>query len=371
MRSPRLVGTATFLAVGGFMLTLAAVFYADARRSSTEAVAAPIVASRIVPAAGRTSTAHELVYKSPGPEGPADQAETVPVALWEAAVQSGQVRLKRDSDGRAHIWQPASTTTLTIVAGIGAAFALFSLVIALPASSSWFERRIAQLPFWVLFGSIWMSVGLPFLGSSLFLAWQDWRLSTASRTTEGVVLFKEVTRSGKNGSTPTYRHSVRYRFQSEDGRTREGESEVSEAVWSGTAEGRPVPIEYLPGSSTHRVAGAHRRWTLAIFGAVGLLVGGAGALIVRADWRHRNRVKRLQETGVRTPARVLAVEAARIRVGGEPLWKITYEYRDREQRKRKGTTQVTAEEAEQWKAGDAATILLDPVSPASTVWIGA
>jgi hypothetical protein len=371
IRSPRLVATVVFLGVAIVLYAVAGTLLRDARRFASEAIAAPVVASRVVLAGGQTSTAYELIYRGLSPAGdPLVQVETVPVAVWEAAVRSGQVRLKREAGGQAHVWQPAATLTIGIVAAIGAMFTLVALSIALPGPSSWLERQVARLPFWTLFGSIWLSVGLPFLVLSLLFAWQDWRLSTSGTTASGTVLIKEVARSGSTPSGPTYRYTVHYRFEDADGRVREGKSDVPESTWTGVVEQQPVAIQRVPGSSLHRVAGTHERWELAIFGGVGLLIGGAGALIVRADWRSRRRARRLQESGVRAVARVTSVEAARLRVNREQLWKIKYEYRDAEHRTRTGSTTVTADEAERWKAGDTAAILLDPAAPASTVWIG-
>ncbi len=371
IRSPRLVGTVVFLAIAIVLWAVAGTLLRDAGRFAAEAMAAPVIGSRVVLAGGHTSTAYELIYRGPTPNGGAvDQVETVPVAVWEAAVQSGAVRLKQASDGHGRVWQPAATLTIGILAAIGAMFTWIALLIALPGPSSWLERHVAQLPFWTLFGSIWLTVGLPFLVLSLVFAWQDWRLSTSGSTARGTVLIKEVARSGSTPSGPTYRYTVHYRFEDTDGRVREGKNEVPEAQWAALVERQPVPIDHVPRSSLHRIAGAHERWALAIFGGVGLLVGGAGALIIRADWRNRRRARRLQESGVRAFARVTSVEATRLRVNREQLWKIKYEYRDGEHRTRTGSTTVTAEEAERWKAGDTAAILLDPAAPTSTVWIG-
>ena len=371
IRSPRLVGTVVFLGVAIALFAVAGTLLRDARRFATEAVPVPVVASRVALAGGQTSTAYELMYRGLSADGGSrDQVEIVPVAVWEAAVRSGEVRLKRDADGHGHVWQPASNLTVGILAAVGVMFTLLALAIALPAPSTWVERQVAQLPFWTLFGSIWLTVGLPFLAMSLVFAWQDWRLSTSGSTARGIVLVKEVGRSGKTPSGPTFRYTVHYRFEDGTGRVREGKSEVPEAQWSSVVEQQPVPIEYVRGSSMHRVAGAHERWELAIFGGVGLLIGGAGALIIRADWRNRRRARRLQESGVRALARVTSVEAMRVRVNREQLWKIRYEYRDGEHRTHTGSTTVTADEAGRWKAGDTAAILLDPAAPASTVWIG-
>jgi hypothetical protein len=308
IRSPRLVATAVFVAVGGLVLTVAWRLDRDARRFSTESVEAALVAARVVPASGMTSTVYEVTYQPGSGAGlGSPRTEAVPVSIWESASRSGRVPTKRLDDGEFQVWRPASGTTIGVFAGVGLSLLLFGVGIA--TAGPRIERAVSGVSFWTLFGSIWLTVGAPFFMLALFFTWQDWRLSTVGSTVQGTVLTKDVTRSGSTPSGPTLRHSVRYRFEAANGRALEGMSEVSEAVWADLVERQPVPIEYLPGSSTHRVAGAHRRWTMAIFGGVGVLIGGAGALIVRADRRQRRRVRRLQQSGVRALARVTSVEA--------------------------------------------------------------
>jgi hypothetical protein len=381
LKAPRLFATCVLLAVSGVLLTIASWQYADARRFSREAIDAPLMSARLVPAAAQSSTAFELTYRTaPGPAP--DRTERVPVALWESAQESGRVRLKRAADGAVQIWRPASGTTIGILTGVGLALLLAAAAIAipgiraaararrgLPAPLSWTTRLLSRASFWTLFGSIWLSVGLPFLLLAAVFAWQDWRLSTSGRTAEGMVLTKDIRQNGKRGSRPTYRHSIQYRFEA-DGRVRQGQSDVSESAWAALVERQPVRIEYVPGSRLHRMAGTNERTELAIFGGVGLLVSAAGALIVRADWRSRRRAKRLLESGIRAHAKIVGVEPARIRVNREPLWRIRYEYLDREHRRRQGSTYVTVEEADRWKEGDTAAILVDPAAPRSTVWVG-
>ena len=383
IRSPHLIGTCVFLTVAAALLFIAGRLREDARRFDTESIAAPVVATRFIPAVAKTSTVFEVTYRPAAIGAGPDPTEAVPLALWEAARIEGRVRLKRTPEGDLHIWQPTSTTAVVILAAVGVAMLVTALAIAVPGVRAWARARrglpprpsftdrvLSRVSFWTLFGSIWLTVGLPFLLMTAFFAWQDWRLSTSGQTVNGLVLEKEVTRSGKTPSGPTFRHSVRYRFAG-DGRTHEGTGEVTESTWSALVERQPVSIEHVPGRlSLHRIAGTNRRMELAIFGGIGLLIGGAGALIIRADWRRRRRVLRLQRTGVRAVAKVVSVEPSGLRVNREHLWTLRYEYRDNEHRVRQGRAQVTAEDAERWKEGDSGAILFDPAAPRSTVWIG-
>ncbi len=98
-----------------------------------------------------------------------------------------------------------------------------------------------QSPFWVLFGSIWLLVGLPFVLLAGYFLVQERQLATTGRVVEAMVLTKDIGGSGDNVN-----RSVTYRFTSADGQTIEGRSEVGESIWNSVTERGPVRIAYLP-----------------------------------------------------------------------------------------------------------------------------
>ncbi len=385
IRSPQLVGGAVLAVVAAVLLVIAGRLYGDARRYAREAVEVEVLSSRVVPAEGQRSTAYELTYRLTSASGLVHaRSESVPVTLWEAAVASGRVRVRRHAEGVAdRIWQPSATSTIAIVTSVGIVLACAGVALGaagvrtwrraragVTAPPSWADRQLANVSFWTLFGSIWLIVGVPFVLLTAFFVWEDWRLSTTGRTVNGMVLVKNIAHSGSGPGGDTFRHSVRYRFEV-DGRAREGTAEVAEPAWALLVERDPVSIQYLSGWPTlHRMAGTNQRGELVIFGGVGLLIGGAGTLIVGADLRRKRRVRRLQASGVRARATVVSVEAMNVRVNRERLWRIRYEYRDSKQGARRGAAYVSEEEAARWSLGDQAAILMDPAQPQSTVWIG-
>ncbi len=368
----------------GVLLFIAGRLQQDARRFAIESVEVPVVSSRVVPATASTGTVYELTYRLTAAAGPGiERTEVVPVSVWETAAASGGVRLKPPLD-EPRIWQPPSTTTIRIVALVGLVLLLPPIALGIagvrravrrrqeiPDSPSRGARLLARASFWTVFGSIWLTVGLPFILLAGFFAWQDWQLTTAGRAASGLVLLKDINRSGSGSGSGSFRRTVLYRFEAPDGRVRERRAEVPETMWTGLAERGPVSIEYVQDRAwIHRVAGTNERTELAIFGGVGLLVAGAGALIVRADWRRKRRAARLREIGVRALATVVSVDALNVRVNGEQVWRIRYEYLDSEHRTQRGSAYVRVEEAQRWTKGDKAAVLFDPAKPRSTAWVG-
>jgi hypothetical protein len=224
---------------------------------------------------------------------------------------------------------------------------------------------INQGNFWVLFGSIWLLVGLPFLLGPGYFILQERQLATNGLETEGIVVTKEVGRSGDS-----VHRKIGYRFTA-DGQTFEGTSEVSEERWNSVTERGPVPIEYLPGRpAVSRVVGASELTLLLIFSFVGLLLSIAGGTIVFVSLRRARTTRRLLTSGVRADASVTEVEPMNLRVNGRPQWRLKYEYRDHRSRQHVGSMYLDGEEAERWKAGDAGIVLFDPDRPATAVWLG-
>jgi len=374
-----------FVVVAGLLLFLAVRMSQDARRSELGSFEASVIDARIVRATAVSSTVYELTYRVAIADRPSiERTESVPVAIWEAATAAGRVRVEPRPGEETRIRRVASDTAIGILAVVGLVLLLPALALGItgvrgvqrarrgiPDPPPWGAELLARLPFWTLFGSIWLLVGLPFILLVGYFIWEDRQLAVASRTVSGVVLAKAIARSD-NGSGPgRFRHSVHYRFEAGDGRILEDTSEVPEAMSAVLVEREPVPIQYVPGRPRlHRIAGTNRRGELALFGGIGLLIAGAGALIVRADWRRRRRAVRLRDAGIRALATVVQVDALRIRVNQEHLRRIRYQYQDLEHRTHRGVAYVTAEEAERWKPGDKAAILFDPARPRSVVWVG-
>ena len=142
--------------------------------------------------------------------------------------------------------------------------------------------------FWLLFGSIWLTVGLPFLFVAGYFIVQERQLTTRGQVVDAMVLTKDITGSPDSDT----QRSVTYRFTAEDGGVLQGRSDVSEEMWNALLERGPVAVVYLPGRpSVHHVVGAGKLTLLAIFASVGGLLlwqsgDAGGALFDPEQLRH-------------------------------------------------------------------------------------
>jgi hypothetical protein len=225
---------------------------------------------------------------------------------------------------------------------------------------------VAQNRFWVLFGSIWLAVGLPFVLLAGYFILRERQLDSSGQIADGIVLAKNVGRSGDS-----IHHSVTYRFTTSDGTTFEGKSEISEARWSSLKERGSVPVQYLPQRpSVNRVVGATKLTLLLIFSGVGVLLSTAGGTIITVSLRKARTRRRLLTAGVRTSATVAAVTPMNLRVNGRTQWRIKYDYQDYQNRPHRRSMYLNADEAKRWKAGDTGAVLFDPDRPQSAIWLG-
>jgi len=183
---------------------------------------------------------------------------------------------------------------------------------------------------------------------------------------EAMVLTKDV---GKSGDS--VHHSITYRFTTDDGRTLEGKSEVSESIWNAVTERGPVSVAYMPGRpSSNAVVGASKRTLLLIFSLAGLVLSTVGGTLVVVSLRKSRTARRLLTAGVRAPATVTEVRPLNLRVNGRTQWRLKYEYHDYQSRPYRRAMYLDADEAMHWKPGDTGDVLFDPDRPATSVWLG-
>lgn len=220
--------------------------------------------------------------------------------------------------------------------------------------------------FWAFFGSIWLIVGLPFLLIAGYLIVQERQLASAGRVVEGVVLAKHITRS-----KDTVTRSVTYRFEAADGRRIEGDSDVPESLWRSLTERGPVQVLYLPDRpSANRIAGTSKMTLLLIFSFVGGLLSIAGATIAGVALRNARVRRRLLTSGVRAPATIAEVKPMNLRINGRTQWRLTYEYRDHQNRPHRRSMHVDADEARRWQPGNTGDVMFDPERPRHAIWLG-
>jgi hypothetical protein len=219
--------------------------------------------------------------------------------------------------------------------------------------------------FWVLFGSIWLVIGLPFVLLAFYFLLQERQLETTGRVVEAMVLTK-----GIDGSSDMNR-SVTYRFTSADGQPIEGKSDVGESLWNSLTERGPVSIAYLPNRpAVNHVVGTSKLTLLIIFSFVGGLLSIAGGTIVTVARSSARTKRRLLTAGVRVPATVAEVKDMNLRVNGRTQWRLKYDYHDFRSRPHRRSLYLDADEASLWKPGDAGEVLFDPDRPDRAIWLG-
>jgi hypothetical protein len=224
----------------------------------------------------------------------------------------------------------------------------------------------AQSHFWVLFGSIWLLVGLPFLLLAGYFLVQERQLATTGRVVEATVLTKDIDRSGNNVN-----RSVTYRFRNAAGRVIEGRSDVGESIWNSLTERGPVSVTFLPNRpSVNRVVGSSKLMLLLIFSFVGGLLSIAGGTIVTVARSSARTKRRLLTAGVRAPATVAEVKAMNLRLNGRSQWRLKYDYHDFRSRPHRRSMYLDADEADLWKPGDTGEVLFDPDRPDHAMWLG-
>jgi uncharacterized protein DUF3592 len=223
-----------------------------------------------------------------------------------------------------------------------------------------------QSHFWVLFGSIWLVVGLPFVLLAGYFIVQERELATTGRVVEAIVLTKDIDRSGDSVN-----RSVTYRFTSADGRTIEGKSDVGKSIWNSVTERGPVSVAYLPNRpSVNHVVGTSKLTLLLVFSFVGGLLSIAGGTIATVALRSARMKRRLLTAGVRAPATVAEVKTMKVRLNGRPQWRLKYDYHDFRSRPHRRSMYLDADEASLWKPGDTGEVLFDPNRPDQAMWLG-
>ena len=98
--------------------------------------------------------------------------------------------------------------------------------------------------FFLLFGGIWMLVGVPFFLAGLsLLAHQlhaNRRFAAEGKVVPGVVVEKFTRRSGSNT-----RYAIRYRFTPAGGREATAVADLDSDAWEELSENSTIPVTYL------------------------------------------------------------------------------------------------------------------------------
>lgn len=232
-----------------------------------------------------------------------------------------------------------------------------------------------QGKFWLLFGGLWLGVGLLFAAVGGLVLWleseREARLARDGAGASAVVLAKKVTGGGQNRERT---FGIEYRFLGPDGAPREHAAKVDAATWRALSEGQAFDLRYVRDEpAIHAFAGERREHRVIgpLFAALGSAFAVAGALIL---WRARARqalIERLRIEGMRVDGEVLDVGPTNFRINRIPQWAIRYRYRDHAGNVHESRTPPMAQEdARQWQPGDRGTVRFDTVHSKRHVWLG-
>ena len=135
-------------------------------------------------------------------------------------------------------------------------------------------------------GGILLLVAIVLVAIASGEIYEDWQFAHNARSVQGTILTKsnKNSSSGRRGkkrkSIGTKHYEANYRFDV-DGKTYDGEDELTHKAWDRLAEGQPAEILYLPDHpALSRLAGPRPKLEKALFGIIGLASLIVGALLV-------------------------------------------------------------------------------------------
>lgn len=223
--------------------------------------------------------------------------------------------------------------------------------------------------FLLMFGGIWLLVGVPFLIVGVVVLRSDRAFARNARVTRGIVLSMDLGNSGGTGGRST-KYVVRYRFTAPDGRVLEGREPVGRDRWLALAEREPIEIAYDPADPTrHRPAGTSDTVLGAIFAGLGGCFTIAGGLIFGIGVRGARRAARVRKAGMTAEAIVKHVRSTGVTINRRKQARVEYEFRDERGETRTGlSAYLPIDDATRWKPGDRITIKYDRDRPTVSIW---
>jgi len=243
-----------------------------------------------------------------------------------------------------------------------------------PAASASVSRppslfTLLRRNFWLLFGGIFLVVGIITLLIGAGLLWQESLFASEAAETVGTVLGKSLDRATSDRGTEYF---VNYRFTDADGATRDASDQLDFGAWDALVEGGPIAIQYLESDpETSRMA--RDGWPYAgIMLGIGVLAAAAGTALAIPGIRGFRRERRLWASGTPAWGTVTGHEQANVRFNGRYLWHVRYRYEDAAGASHDGRSKYLGEgEAHAFAEGSRALVRYDAGRPADSVWIGA
>jgi hypothetical protein len=346
-------------------------------------------------ATANTDTLYEISYRFALADGkPYEQTERTSVHLWEQ-VERGSALVAEYLPGQhesARVVQDRPDRRRRILFGlsVGAILILIGLFlfksglrpssVAQGSTPTRTVTAVARAPeplsFWsvalrsvgIWFGGIFLVVAVPMVVVPAFLFYNDWLFARSASATQGMVLTKEIRRSGRQNRATEYR--LTYRF-TVDGKTLEGRDELLQQGWERLTERAPTEVRYLPQRpSSSRLAGPRPWIQKAVFALVGSVFSVVGATFFIGAVRRARLEWRLRRHGVNAHGTVTELRERDLKINGERLWRLHFEFRDFQGRVHRNTIDMSADEAQQWKVGDSGNVLYDSSQPVEAVWLG-
>ena len=231
--------------------------------------------------------------------------------------------------------------------------------------------RLATRSFWLLFGGVFLSVGLVFLLTGVPLMLGEQRFEAEAQAAEGTVLTKTIRRANTDdGNSTEYR--VTYRFTATDGRTIEDSDALGVEAWEALTEQGPITVEYLARDpETNRVAGADSWLLVGITLVLGGVLAAIGGVLFFAALRQVLRQGRLWRSGLVAAGEVTGVDETNVRVNRRQMWRFTYRYLDQKGKGQTGRSgYLSFREATAWQAGDRGEVRYDAEHPERSLWVG-
>lgn len=409
-RAPLIVISAAFLLVGGIFLFIGGSTVLEQRRYRQQGVRVEAVATgkALRRATSDSETSYDISYRFNLSDGrPYEQTESASVHLWERVERDSPLVVEYVSG------QPESARmvgdrsdqkgTAIGALGVGGVLVLIGLVVliggcrrssrdlpsvpadaavpeaiesagqpstvVLPLEQSFWPLARRSFGFW--FGGILLLIGLPFFAIGIYRLYDDWRFAQEARTTEGIVLTKEIRLSGKSRSRSRTKHyEATYRFTVQ-GETLEGRDELSHEEWQRLVEREPVEMLYRPQKISSNHLASHSAWLLkTIFMLLGSICTAIGGTVFVRAVRNARLEWHLRQHGVSTRGTVTELRDRNVKVNNVQLWRLHYEYRDFQGHRQMKTIDIPEDEAQGWKIGDVGGVLYDSARPTEAVWLG-
>jgi hypothetical protein len=406
-RAPLIVFSAAFLLVGAIFVYIGGGTVLEEQRYQQQGVRTEAVATAktLRRATSDSETSYDISYRFNLSDGrPYEQTESTSVHLWERVERDSPLVVEYVSG------QPESARmvgdrsdqkgTAIGALGVGGVLVLIGVVVlisgfrrssrdlpsvppdaavpeaiesagqpstvVLPREQSF--RPLARRSFGFWFGGILLLIGLPFFAIGIYRFYDDWRFAQEARTTEGIVLTKEIRLSG-NSRSRTKHYEATYRFTVQ-GETLEGRDELSHEEWQRLVEREPVEMLYRPQKISSNHLASHSAWLLkTIFVLLGSICTAIGGTVFVRAVRNTRLEWHLRQHGVSTRGTVTELRERNVKVNNVQLWRLHYEYRDFQGHRHVRTFDMPQDEAQGWTVGDVGGVLYDSARPTEAVWL--